>query len=106
MSKIPFSPSEAVELARQVQIPTQIIEAFEELIVENLRHGTATIRQDAVVQRILDKMKSVLPTTKADVYDNHWLDIEDTFRATGWIVEYDKPGYNENYEPTYTFKIK
>ncbi len=42
--------------------------------------------------------------TSTTVCDNHWLDVEDVYREAGWVVEYDKPGYCESYEATFTFK--
>ena len=40
---------------------------------------------------------------RKEIYDKNWLDVEDVYESAGWKVEYDKPGYNENYEPTFTF---
>lgn len=37
------------------------------------------------------------------IFDKHWLDIEDTYRKAGWNVEYDKPGYCENYDAYFVF---
>lgn len=50
---------------------------------------------------ILAKLPDV---TREQIYENRWLDIEDSYRAVGWHVEYDKPGYCESYEATFTFK--
>jgi hypothetical protein len=33
------------------------------------------------------------------------LDIEPIYREAGWIVEYDKPAYCENYDANFTFTI-
>ncbi len=41
---------------------------------------------------------------KADiVYDNKWLDVEELFSKYGWSVDYDKPGFNEEHDPIFTF---
>ncbi len=32
-----------------------------------------------------------------------WLNVEELYRAQGWTVTYDKPGYNESYPATFTF---
>ena len=31
-------------------------------------------------------------------------DVEDIYEKAGWDVTYDTPGYNETYEPKFTFK--
>jgi len=41
--------------------------------------------------------------TRDEVFDKGWLNIEPMYRAAGWKVVYDKPAYNESYEPTFTF---
>jgi len=98
----PFTPKQAEDKKIEV-IPPQVIEAFEELIVENLRGGTATIKQDDVVNRIHEKMTGV---KTQEMFDKGWLDVEDLFRKAGWEVEYDKPGFNESYPATFTFSKK
>lgn len=45
--------------------------------------------------------------TKDEIFDNHWLDIEDIYREQGWKVKYDKPGYNEeSFKPYFEFSVK
>ena len=46
-----------------------------------------------------------------DVIARNWLDIEDLYRAEGWVVEYDKlyyskPYYIENHDAYFVFKKK
>lgn len=43
---------------------------------------------------------------RGDVFAQHWLDIEDVYRAEGWIVDYDKPAYNQSYRAYFVFKKK
>jgi hypothetical protein len=50
---------------------------------------------------------SALQTTRKDIFDKGWLDIEDIYRAADWVVAYDKPGFNEtHFEANYTFSKK
>ncbi len=98
----PFTPKQAEDKKEEI-IPAEVIEAFEELIVENLSGGSATITQDEVVQRIHKKMKRV---KTQEMFDKGWLDVEGLFRKAGWEVEYDKPGFNESYKATFTFSKK
>ncbi len=44
--------------------------------------------------------------SSSEIYERHLLDVEPSYRAEGWEVEYDKPGYNETYEATFTFRKK
>ena len=43
---------------------------------------------------------------KGDIFTNNWLDIEPLYEDIGWKVTYDKPGFNETYEATFTFDKK
>lgn len=104
MTVEPLSPNEAI--AKKVTtLPESVIEAFNEMIAGSLRHNTATFTQNAVVVLICEKMTKIQPDfTRRDIFRNHWLDIEDVYRQEGWRVEYDKPGFNESYDATFTFR--
>lgn len=95
----PIRPSDVVELKRK-NIPQEVFEAFNELITEKLSSGRATISQSDVVDRILVKMTGA---KRAAIFANGWLDIEPPYTAAGWIVSYDKPGYNESGAAVFTF---
>lgn len=78
------------------EIPDFVIEAVNELIQENMDSCQyATILQKTIKERILTK-------TDQD-FKFSWLDFEQLYRAEGWSVEYDKPGYNESYEAYFKF---
>jgi len=54
-----------------------------------------------------DKKKVIAAcVAEANIFDNHWLDVEPIFEDCGWKVEYDKPGFNENYPATFKFTPK
>ena len=40
------------------------------------------------------------------IFSEGWLNIETVYEDAGWDVYYDKPGYNEDYKPSYTFTKK
>jgi acyl carrier protein phosphodiesterase len=102
----PIKPSEITK-AKQAAIPDEVIETFNELVAEKWDGSSATVRQTDAVKAILAKRKPAIDRLREqDLYDRHWLDVEDIFRAVGWKVEYDKPGYNETYEATFTFRKK
>lgn len=95
------------KLAKQAKLnglPTFVIEAFNECIVRGLDSGKATIRQDEVIRKIIANSNGAY--SKQTIFDNKWLDVEDLFRAYGWNVVYDRPGYNETYEPLFIFSEK
>jgi hypothetical protein len=81
--------------------PDEVFLAFNELITQNFSSGYATILQDDIVNRMVSK-----GLNRSDIYKNGWLDVEDVYRKAGWKVEYDKPGYNESYEPSFKFSRK
>jgi hypothetical protein len=43
-------------------------------------------------------------STRQQVFDNNWLDVEDIFRKAGWKVNYEKPAYNESYPASFKFQ--
>lgn len=97
MSK-PITPSQASK-KRQADIPAFVFEIINRLITENLSlSGTATIRQENVEAEIRRHLK------EGEQFPSSWLDVESLYREAGWEVEYDKPGYNESYPATFTFK--
>jgi hypothetical protein len=100
----PIAPDEIIP-AREEQIPDGVIEAFNELIAKNYQSGSSIVKQPAVVNLIMVKM-GLTDGDRSKVYDEYWLNIEEIYRKAGWTVEYDKPGYNENYDAFFTFTRK
>jgi len=93
----PITPNEAIKA-----LPDEVIEAFNDLICENIDGKTAKITQNQAVDRITAKLE--IP--RDAVFKRGYLDIEDIYRKAGWKVDYDKPGYNETYEGFFTFTKK
>ncbi len=96
----PILPYE-VSAAKLQTLPDAVIASFNELIYSHFSNGTACFKQSEVVDLMVQK-----GLDKDQIFDNHWLDVENIYMANGWIVEYDSPAYNESYEPTFTFKVK
>lgn len=97
----PIRPEQVVP-AKKAELPDAIFEAFNELIARNFNNGSAVVQQDAVADLIAAKAG----VRVAFVFKNHWLDVEDLYREAGWKVVYDKPGFNESYQATFTFSRK
>lgn len=95
----PLSPSD-VESAKAKTIPPQIIETANALIAERWNGREATFTLHELGKRARDKLGM---DPKTDFEDGH-LDIEPIFRKAGWVVEFDRPGYNETYDARFTFR--
>ena len=83
---------------KQEIIPDVVFDAFNELIVRNLRENAARVYQDDIVSLIVSK-----GIPRQEIFDKNFLDIEDVYREAGWGVVYDKPGYNESYKASFAF---
>lgn len=96
----PISPDE-VGQQKTTQIPGEVFAAFNEVIAKHWSEGVSEFTQDEVLANIVARMPS---TQRHEVLTNRWLDVEDSYRAAGWIVDYEKPGYNESGSARFTFK--
>jgi|SRR5665213_1958976 len=103
---LPINPKQA-KARRITATPSAVIESFNELIVENFDRGCATVSQKKVLTRIQSKMDALGDVyTAQQICDKGWLNVEDVYRASGWRVLYDKPGFNETYDATFEFTAK
>jgi hypothetical protein len=98
----PIKPDEVDEL-KTASIPDEVFAAFNARIAENWDGSSSSFTQTDVVASILTRMPAM---TSSELFKKGWLDVEESYRAVGWSVEYDKPGYCEEYEATFTFKKK
>lgn len=98
----PIKPNDVID-EKLKSIPPEVIESFNEIIVEKFNGTESTFKQDDVITKILNKLTNI---NKSDIFNKHWLDVEEIYRKIGWKVEYDKPGYNESYAANFTFKKK
>jgi hypothetical protein len=95
MSK-PITPEEALK-QKVSTIPDAVFEAFNTLIVRDYDGKQATVKQREVI-------KLYETNTGEKFTDIHWLNVENLYRDSGWEVFYEKPGYNESYEPYFIFR--
>lgn len=93
----PVTPKEAGVL-KLAEIPDDMIEAVNLLIIRNLdQNGRAVVRQNELKDMMMRRLSQ---------FSVKWLDFEPIFEEAGWKVVYDKPAYNESYEPFFTFTAK
>lgn len=99
-----FSPEDASEAHEEyvrAAIPEKMVQAVNELLAENFNTGRITLHQNKVKARFLK-----VSNTPEDEFEITWLNFEPIFRDSGWTVKYDKPAYNESYEPYFEFIAK
>lgn len=97
MSK-PISP-DAIGAEQAVQFPAAVFDAFNAEIASRFSNDRATVLQAAVVTRLV----AGGAFTRKEIFESGYLNIEEAYRAAGWDVEYDKPGYNESGEAKFVF---
>jgi hypothetical protein len=71
------------------------------LIAENLSGDSSTFTLKEAVALVKKKLKD-----SGVKYNNDFMNVEPIYRAAGWKVEYDQPGYNESGEGMYRFTAK
>ena len=100
MAVKPITPIEAID---RKNVPDGVIESFNELIIEKISQGTAEILQEDIIERIISKGLATKENRK-DILTKRWLDVENIYKKEGWTVTYDRPAYDESYEPSFTFR--
>ncbi|QJA43104.1 hypothetical protein [Phaeobacter phage MD18] len=98
---MPLRP-EDMPAAKAKVIPQSVFDAFDEEIARAWDGKSSVVMQEAVLTNIMTRNAC----TRDVVFSNKWLDVETVYRAAGWSVKYDKPGYCENYEASFVFSAK
>lgn len=99
---MPISPDD-VGAVKTKNIPEWVFDVWDKLIAAAWDGRSSTIRQDTAKAALHAANPGDPPVS---IFDTGWLDIEPSYRAVGWSVVYDKPGYNESYEASFTFRKK
>lgn len=97
----PMSPTEIKQKAIE-SIPDEMIQAVNELLIENASRGTITIKLKDIEARF--RKLSNGKYNSIDIYDKGWMDFESAFRQAGWKVSYESPARDENFESYYRFQ--
>lgn len=97
MSK-PIRPEE-VGAAKVETFPAAVFDAFNAEIAARFQAGHARVKQNAIVERLVGA-----GFKRQEIFDAGWLNVEDAYRAAGWKVAYEKPGFNEMGEAEFDFQ--
>ena len=96
----PIKPSEIGDATKAV-IPPFVFDAFNALIALHWNCGCAEFKLSEARKEVKDRSPE-----KSDDFPSGWLNVEEAYRADGWKVTFDRPGYNESYPATFTFSVK
>ena len=95
----PFGPADARANVVNV-IPDTVLNAVNALLSENYDASEITLTQKDIIARV-KKLRH-----PADDFDYKWLNFEPVYEQAGWVVKYEKPAYDENFDAYFTFKPK
>jgi len=104
MSIKPITPKEATEEIEK-NFPNFVIEGINNAINKHyFGKASFTIKQKVIA----DEIMAVAPegVTREKLFEKHWMDFEKIYEKFGWNIKYDRPGYDENYDAFFEFKIK
>ncbi len=96
----PLTPAEVSRKKKEI-FPKAVFDSFNELIAKSFSDGEAYVGQDEVVRLMVRK-----GLNRQRIFSEGWLNIEGVYEDAGWKVDYDKPGFNEDYEASFTFTKK
>lgn len=101
----PLSPEEVKDKRIKRVFPDFVLEAFNSLLLEASCSGGLSLKiiQDDAIDRILSRRPEF---TRADIFNNKWLDVEDVYREAGWAVGYYKASIGESFSSYFRFSPK
>lgn len=95
----PISPKDIMDNLDKI-IPSAVIESINEFLKERFRNtGSVIIKKDELITRI----KTKIGVGRQEIIDNKWLDFESLYYENGWVVKYESPDRDENFEQRFTF---
>jgi len=99
--------TEAILLIKKELIPGFVFDVVNNLIAKNWNGARSVIKQKYIVADIIKYCEdNSITLSESGVYENKYLNFEELYRQQGWKVEYDKPGYNETYDASFTFSVR
>jgi hypothetical protein len=100
LSVQPMSPAEVTQYQLE-NFPAEVIDTVNMLIAESFLNGRAVVQQEDLVRILKEK-----GLDGGEIYKKGWLNIEEMYRASGWKVTYEKPGFNETGRSYFVFEVK
>lgn len=97
-----ITPAKALELHENREFPDFVIEAFNELIQGVPFRPVIRIEQEDVIMRMMSLNPEI---TRQEIFDKHYLDVENYYKRAGWKVQYFKPAYFEDWKAYWEFRI-
>ena len=103
---IPVITPEEILKAKAENIPNQVIESFNKLIIRYWDGSKSIVLKDDAVNEILTHYSENQHKDIKDLmYKEHWLDIEPLYILAGWKVNYYKSDYT-TYPPRSRYEFK
>jgi hypothetical protein len=101
---LPISPNKAREsdtaAIEAEKIPDIVFETVNRLIRSRMSgEGIATVLQKDIVTALVAS-----GLDQEEIFAKEWLVIDGYYRGQGWRVEYDRPGWNEDYPAYFKFE--
>lgn len=95
----PVTPEDVISLAAAL-IPEAVFGVFNDLIARDWDGNSVTVSQDEAVDLLLERDGTL---DRDRIFSARMLNIEAAYRAAGWQVSYEKPGFNERGVPKFIF---
>jgi hypothetical protein len=100
----PLSFQEVYEQSK-IEIPDEVIEAINELILEkyDCEDKSATIDVPEIIERTNTKFSLPYSIKREHFEENGWFCFAYLYEENGWDVEFIQPDENEYFEPYFYF---
>lgn len=97
----PIKPNDIMDNLEDIIHP-DVIRAVNEILKDKYRGSRITF----TLKEIKAKAISYGNISDKEIDEKKWLDFESIYRKAGWVVNYDRPGWDENYDSFFEFSVK
>ena len=77
-----------------------IIASFNDLIKKNYDNPHKS--SEVMIKDVVELVKRSMPTREE--WNMNWFNVETVYRDQGWTVIYQRPAWNESFEPYFVFR--
>ena len=95
---MPVRPITPKEASAGGNIPDVVLETVNDYLKARGSMDRIVLTQNELLTLLEGK-----GVNRREAFEKGWLNFEEVYRAAGWDVEYDKPGYNESSSAFFTF---